>query len=281
MNVNALRSVLAYAWNAGTIYDLHAPLAFSFAGEVLEDKRHFQAHELIEARRKELLANPKLITLQDYGAGSVPFNRPQRKISEIALTSSTPERFGKYLLSTADWMQAERILELGANLGIGAAYLASGMKSDGKLISIEGDPQLAEIAKETLSLVHPHKNARVLRGSFDEQLESALQELGRVDLAFIDGHHQKSATLNYFQRIMPWIHEGTVLIFDDIHWSAGMEEAWQQLKVHPRVRMSIDLWRWGILFFDPKVLQVQHLTLAPSAWKPWHMGFFSARSVRK
>ncbi|WP_324721913.1 O-methyltransferase [Salinimicrobium sp. HB62] len=69
------------------------------------------------------------------------------------------------------------------------------------------------------------------------------------DLVYIDGNHQKEATLSYFEKLLPTIHNDSVIIFDDIHWSKGMEEAWEEIKAHPKVRVSIDTFHWGLVFF--------------------------------
>ncbi|MCM4161737.1 class I SAM-dependent methyltransferase [Antarcticibacterium flavum] len=70
-----------------------------------------------------------------------------------------------------------------------------------------------------------------------------------TDLIYFDGNHSKEATLKYFEQLLPLAHNDSVFIFDDIHWSKGMEEAWAEIKGHPRVRVSIDSFFWGIVFF--------------------------------
>ena len=42
-----------------------------------------------------------------------------------------------------------------------------------------------------------------------------------------------------------------MLIFDDIYWSEGMKEAWAQIKAHPQVTATIDLFWIGLVFFKP------------------------------
>jgi len=37
--------------------------------------------------------------------------------------------------------------------------------------------------------------------------------------------------------------------FDDIHWSKEMEEAWEEIKAHPKVLITIDLFFVGLVFF--------------------------------
>ncbi|HSP12266.1 MAG TPA: class I SAM-dependent methyltransferase, partial [Salegentibacter sp.] len=69
------------------------------------------------------------------------------------------------------------------------------------------------------------------------------------DLIYFDGHHTKEATLKYFELLLPTAHNESVFIFDDIHWSRGMEEAWEMIKKHPEVRVSIDTFYLGLIFF--------------------------------
>ena len=69
------------------------------------------------------------------------------------------------------------------------------------------------------------------------------------DLIFIDGNHQKKATLNYFEKLLSSMHNDSVMIFDDIHWSKEMEEAWEEIKLHPEVSVTIDIFHWGLVFF--------------------------------
>ncbi len=71
----------------------------------------------------------------------------------------------------------------------------------------------------------------------------------KYSLLFIDGNHQKEATLAYFEKLLPTVHNDSVMIFDDIHWSKGMEEAWEIIKQHSEVRVTIDTFQWGLVFF--------------------------------
>jgi hypothetical protein len=40
-----------------------------------------------------------------------------------------------------------------------------------------------------------------------------------------------------------------MLIFDDIYWSEGMKQAWAQIKAHPQVTVTVDLFWIGLVFF--------------------------------
>lgn len=86
-------------------------------------------------------------------------------------------------------------------------------------------------------------------GNFDELLPQILSGLPELDFLFIDGNHTREATLRYFHMALAKRHPGTVLIFDDIYWSEGMKDAWKTIKRHPEVRVTVDLFYIGLVFF--------------------------------
>jgi predicted O-methyltransferase YrrM len=85
--------------------------------------------------------------------------------------------------------------------------------------------------------------------------------MSRIDLAFIDGNHRKEPTLRYFETILPKTHEGSCIVFDDIHWSSEMEEAWELIRKDERVKLSIDLFFIGIVFFRTEFREKQHFSI--------------------
>jgi hypothetical protein len=74
----------------------------------------------------------------------------------------------------------------------------------------------------------------------------------------VDGNHRKEPTLRYFDLLMERRGPGAVLIFDDIHWSKEMEEAWDTICADPRVYMTIDLFFIGLVVFREEFKVPQH-----------------------
>ncbi|NJK96477.1 MAG: class I SAM-dependent methyltransferase [Bacteroidales bacterium] len=87
-----------------------------------------------------------------------------------------------------------------------------------------------------------------------------MSRAGRIDFAYIDGNHRKESTIGYFEQILKYCHGESVIVLDDINWSPGMMEAWQQIQQHDQVRVCLDLFRMGIVFLEPK-LQKQNFTI--------------------
>jgi len=96
-----------------------------------------------------------------------------------------------------------------------------------------------------------------------------------VDLAYLDGNHSYDATVEYFNKLLPYLNEKSVIILDDIYWSDEMLDAWKKLQQHPTVTYSIDIYSSGFLFFSKEMKEKQHFTLIENKKKPWQIGLFS------
>ena len=136
---------------------------------------------------------------------------------------------------------------MGTCVGVSAAYIASALKLNdhGRLITLEGSPALADIARDTLQRLDLDR-VEDRTGRFSETLDPALKAMTPVDFAFIDGHHDEVATLNYLEQIKPYLADGAVVVFDDIAWSDGMRRAWRQIAT---AYTSIDLRNVGVVIF--------------------------------
>lgn len=250
------QSLLSYLWHGKSRYHVHSDFVYRYVNAVLRDKTQQPVWATIEAAREALKHDTRTIAPQNLGAGQATQTRSAgQKVKQTAI----PTLYGKLLYRTAAYFKAERVLELGAGTGISSFYLAAA-PSTRQMITIEGDAMLASIAQEQAHKLNL-KNVEVISGTFDATLPAALGKLGHIDLAFIDGDHRKESTLAYYQTILPYTHNDTVLIFDDINWSPDMQEAWQSIIARPEVTLSLDMYRLGIVFFRKEIRQPQHLKL--------------------
>ena len=106
-----------------------------------------------------------------------------------------------------------------------------------------------------------HDRCACRLGNIDERLPEELAKLDTFSLAYLDANHRYAPTLHYFELLLEKAGEKSILIFDDIHWSAEMEKAWIAIIQHPAVSLSLDLYEAGILFLDPR-LQKEHYVVA-------------------
>ena len=266
------RRYLAFFAEAKTIYNIHSPFVYAFVENVLEDQRQYYAFSGIEALRKKLYADKNLISVTDFGAGSRVNNDKQRTIRDIAKSAVSGSWKCQLLFRMILYFKPKTILELGTSLGISTLYLSM---ADGRsqIYTLEGCPNISAVAKRNFSLFK-RKNIILKTGPFSQTLSTILETAQPLDFIFIDGHHSQEATIQYFQQCLPYCHKDTVLVFDDIYWSEGMQQAWLEIKQNSRVTLSIDLFFMGLVFFQEGRQEKEAFALVQKKWKPWNMGFF-------
>lgn len=238
---------------------MHSPFVFEFITKVLNDDRHFYAYQAIENIRQLMLLEQKELLIEDFGAGSRVKKENTRKICDIARSSLKPKKFGQLLFRIVDHYSPATILELGTSLGITTAYLASA-KEGISVTTMEGAKTVAAVAKQNFEKLRLN-NIGMVEGNFDETLSPVVAQLKSIDLAFVDGNHRYEPTVRYYRELLPAVHEYSVLIFDDIHWSKEMEQAWEAIKADDAVTLSIDLFFIGLVFFRKEHKAKQHFTI--------------------
>jgi predicted O-methyltransferase YrrM len=257
-NTKALFAYIKYYLQASSKHDIHSPFVFELLTTVIENKDQDPAFIEIEKLRKALRASIREIDLQDLGAGSSVMKGRRRKISEIVRYSAKSPKYAQLLFRLAAHFQPAEILELGTSLGISSLYLALG-NTKANVRTLEGSAALAEMAKENFEKLHV-KNIGVIEGNFDDTLPAYIRTVNKLDLVFFDGNHRKEPTLDYFRMCLTKKHSGSLFIFDDIHWSEEMAEAWEEIKANPEVSISIDLHQLGLVFFRTGK-EKQHFTI--------------------
>ena len=242
----------------GRGHGIHSPFTFEFITKVLRDKKEYPAYSAIENRRKDLLSSPQIIEVEDFGAGSSVIPYRKRKVSDIARSSLKSAKYSQLLFRIVKHYQPKNIIELGTSLGTSASYLASATNAG--VHTFEGSENIAAIATETFNDLGL-KNIELIKGNFEKTLPAFLANNPAVGLAFIDGNHRKEPTLRYFDWFLKVSDEHTILIFDDIHWSREMEEAWHEIKSNSRVTLTIDLFFIGLVFFSKDIKAKQDFTI--------------------
>lgn len=195
----------------------------------------------IEQVRNGLLADDR--PLVDGTLGDAGLYDQNITVGQAA-KASAPITTLQFLLSLCREYQPASAIELGTNVGVSSAYLATGMNR-GVLQTLEASPYRLRVAQSI------HKDLglsriRYRQGLFKDTLESSLEGLDPIDMAFIDGHHQFQPTLDYFEAIWRRSVEGCLFIFDDIRWSPGMKQAWKVLRADPRITVAVDLRRISV-----------------------------------
>lgn len=225
-------------------FGVHSPFVYQFTRYVLYEKHYFYVFTSIEAIRKKLKKDNRMLDIKDFGTGT------DRKelVKDTVSRSVKSAKYGQLLFRIVHYFKSILILELGTSLGLTTSYLAAS-SSKIKCVSIEGSSEIASIAQENFNNLGL-TNIRLKVGNINEILISELDKMERLDMIFIDANHKSNAVLSYFETCLPKVHKDTVLVIDDIYWSKDMESAWTEIKNHPKVTATIDLFQLGIVFFN-------------------------------
>lgn len=240
-----IKAYLKFLWHSKNQHGVHSPFVFRLVTKCFYDKKKKPEYATLGNYRKALLHNTTTISVTDFGAGSRVFKSDNRSVARIAKNAGISKKRARLLFRLVRYFQPENILEIGTSLGLATASLASG-NAKATITTIEGCPETARIARENMA-TFSYNNITSVVSEFQAYLDSTPNTT--YDLIYFDGNHQKEATLRYFDTLLPTISNDTLWIFDDIHWSADMEAAWQKIKAHPQVTVTIDTFQWGFVFF--------------------------------
>jgi predicted O-methyltransferase YrrM len=235
-------------------HGIHSPFVFDLLSRVLIPSKDDKLNKLL-LWRKDLRKDTTRLYGSSPGAGANSLKTPIMPAGHMAGITGISHAGGGILYKLLLEFKPATILELGTGLGVSAAYLAIACPNS-KVITIEGSAERSEFAKHALSKLEI-SNIEFLRGAFETHLPALLSDANHPLFVFIDGNHKYLPTIEYFESILNYCNENTIIVLDDIYWSAEMEEAWKEISHHEKVVLSIDLFRFGIIFFK-KGMHKQH-----------------------
>lgn len=211
----------------------------ALAGEASPPEREWV--ERIEARREELNASEAVIAGADG----------EERVADVCLRASKPKEWGLILFRLIRELRPATCLEMGTCVGVSGAYQAAALElnGSGSLHTLEGSEGRAGVAAETFERLGLER-AEVVVGRFDRTLDAVLADRAPIGFAFIDGHHDERATMDYFERVAAVAGPPGVLVFDDIDWSPGMERAWDAIRADEKVALAIDFGHVGLCVVD-------------------------------
>jgi predicted O-methyltransferase YrrM len=250
---------LNYFLNAVDEHSLHSPYIYELYSKIIKPDQDGLEFEQYKKIRKELRKDFRTILVQDMGAGSRINNDPHKKIKEIVKNATTPPKQSRLFYRIIKHFDFKNIIELGSSVGINTLYMAAA-NNKAQVYTLEGCPHTACIANEVFNRFK-NLNIHLIEGNIDCVLPNLVKKLPSIDFVYFDANHTYEATMNYFEICLSKVHENTIFVFDDIHWSSGMEKAWEEIKSHDKVKLTVDLFDSGMAIFKPLFVK-QHYVLS-------------------
>lgn len=242
-----IKTYLKFIYASKNEHGVHSPFVYSLVTKCFYDQKNYPAYSILKKYRNVLLQNKNTIEVTDFGAGSRVFKSNTRAINQIAHTAGISAKRAALLYRIVHYLQPQNILEIGTSLGLATSALSLG-NAKANITTLEGCPKTAAVAQQLLEQFE-FCNITSVVTEFAAYLKTTAFPLAAFDLVYFDGNHSQKATLDYFELLLPSMTNESVWIFDDIHWSTDMEEAWEAIKNHPKVTVTIDTFQWGLVFF--------------------------------
>lgn len=231
-------------------HDIGSPFVKKLTDEFLLNVKNVQKTLApVESLRKELLSDRTLIHINDPGTGIVKHDT----IAGICKRASGSARKLRILHQLVKCVEPEMAIELGTSLGLSTASIALAMP-DKTVITVEGEKSIAHKANENFTRLGL-KNVRLIAQKFDKVLPALADELKSPFFVYIDGNHTYEATVKYYEMFSQHLDEHSMLVFDDIRWSKGMEESWNYICNHSKSTICIDFYDIGVVVFQKESIK--------------------------
>jgi len=123
-----------------------------------------------------------------------------------------------FLISISKMIRPQKILEIGTFTGYSAICLAQGLQRNGKLITIEKQPQFVQIAQKFFNQYN-YSNIHIIQG---DGIESVQQLQEKFDLIYLDA--DKERYIEYVDLLLPLLNENAWLLVDNTLWKGLVSE---------------------------------------------------------
>lgn len=232
-------------------HHIHSPFTFATLNNTIFETIPYYSFANIERLRNKLKADQRCIEISHQKNGRFK----KTTIAKETINSAKTAKYAQLLQRLCASNNAQTILELGTNIGVGTMYLAAN-SSKAKVYTYEIEPDLIQIAKENFKQSNLN-NITIIEGDIDNTLPSTIQNYKNIDIIFIDANHTLKSTLKYYSIAKTKATSNSIFIIDDIHWSKEMQQAWETIIKDKDIRLSIDLFSMGIVWFNDQ-LPKQH-----------------------
>ena len=177
-----------------------------------------------------------------------------------------PERFLLYSLIYG--LRPASVLEIGTAQGGAAMIICAAMDAvgSGRLVCVDPAPQVTPD-----HLAHLSHRVSFLSAASPEAVTKAHELLGSpFDFIFVDGDHTYSGVLRDIEAVSPFVHEGSYVLFHDVHYfevQEAIDEACKHLPFIDCGLLSLDATRTEDIHMGKPVVWggLRLLRFAPSS----------------
>lgn len=217
-------------------YGVHSPFAFELVTRVIEEKLPYYKYSLVERVRKSQKMSKRTFVMDGR----------ECKLQDLA-SENVDSAYAQLLFRLVNKYKARNVVETDMRTGIASMYLAA-PDSKVKVTTFGRDDALNELAlhymKET-----GFRNVNIVRGTAEKKLQEVVDELDALDLLFVNDCVNGSDLDDRIGVCMSKTASQTIFVVEGIYANESMTASWKRLQANPRVRVTVDMFRYGLVFF--------------------------------
>lgn len=164
------------------------------------------------------------------------------ELEEYAKTNSVPivePETARFISVLCRIIQPKRILEIGTAIGYSSILLSKSIPDDGKITTLEYNPEMAKIARENIQKAGLCEKIEVVEADAKEYLS---QIEGEYDIVFLDG--PKAHYIYMLDDCIRLLRKGGVLISDNVLYKGMIPDdnhvVRRKITIVKRLRKYID-----------------------------------------
>jgi predicted O-methyltransferase YrrM len=233
----ALYNYCIYRIKSVDEHGVHSPFVFDLVTNVIYNYTAYYSFKGLEKFREQLLNAPQTAQIAREQKGA---------------------KYSQLLFRLVNNFQPKTVLEIGASVGIDTAYLATA-NSKIKILSIREVSAINNSANEFFKELKL-KNVELIIGNINETLPRVINQHEQLDVVYVNGKNTSATILNWFYQCLAKANESSVFVFSNMHDSSEQEMAWMEIKNNERVRVTVDLFYLGLVFFRKEQVK-QHFLI--------------------
>ena len=224
-------------------YGVHSPFVFELITNVIEERKYYYCYMQLQTVRLQILQRKDEIMV----------GHRKRTIKKALKKYGYTESEHRLLFRLTNRFQPKNIYVVGSDFGLTPLYLTA-YSTNSACIAVEPDSTTASIAKE---YVNKYATASI------DVLTSINEIPDSLDFIVCGAFPEKyTFSVQTFESYLPRIHERSMIVIAGINASSSNRKVWKAICAHPKVTVTIDLYRLGIVFFNPKLHRQTYKSIA-------------------
>ncbi len=227
-------------------HGVHSPFIFDLITTCFYVKKNNHDLTILSNYKEDLSKNSSLQEIYDFNFLSNILLSEKKKKEKIIKDFGVSNKRTRLLINLIQYLKPRSILEIGTSVGINTVTLASALENF-KIITVEENEQSTNISRE-LFKKYNLKQIELLSGKLDDVLPDVFKK-NTFDFICFKNHGLTKKVLKYFEASVSSIHNNSVCLFKNIHIDKESDQVWEQIKKHEKVTVTIDTFKWGLVFF--------------------------------